>query len=245
MRPVSYSFLDIRIREGVAFVVLNRPDRGNKFDPVERRELHRLPVEAAEDDAIRVLVFAGAGDHFSGGADHGTDPFQPFTYFDRSRDFMGAWVRFPKPTVMAVNGPARGLGLTFALLGDIIILERHVTILDSHVGGGIAAATGPWLWPLSTGLSRAKRHLLTGDELTAEQALEIGLVTEVVDTGAALARATEYASKLAALRPEAVQATKRALNQWLLIPFTETIEAGLALEFMTFPPGRYAAPPAG
>jgi enoyl-CoA hydratase/carnithine racemase len=240
MDPGSYSFLGIEVRDGIAFVVLNRPDRENRFDPTQRRELHRLPGEAARDPAIRVLVFTGAGDHFSGGADHGTDPFQPFTYFDRSRDFMGAWVSFPKPTIMAVNGPARGLGLTFALLGDIIVLERHVTILDSHVGGGIAAATGPWLWPLSTGLGRAKRHLLTGDELTAEQAEEIGLVTEVVDPGSSLARATEYATRLAGLRPEAVQATKRALNQWLLTPFRETIESGLALEFMTFPPGRYA-----
>ena len=82
---------------------------------------------------------------------------------------------------------------------------------------------------------KAKRYILTGEQFTAEEAERMGLVTEVVDTGGALTRATELAERLASLRPEAVQATKRILNQWLKMASSAVFEHGLALEFMLFP----------
>ena len=96
-------------------------------------------------------------------------------------------------------------------------------------------AIGAFLWPPSTGLLRAKRYLLTGDTFDAEEAERIGIVTEVVDTGCALARATVYARRLASLRPDTVQATKRTLNQWLRLGVGTVYDPGIALEWMLYP----------
>jgi enoyl-CoA hydratase len=88
---------------------------------------------------------------------------------------------------------------------------------------------------------KAKKYILTGEKLSAEEAERIGLITEVVETGESLQRATEIAERLASLHPEAVQATKRLLNQWLKTAITPVFEHGLALEFMLFPE-HYAKP---
>jgi enoyl-CoA hydratase len=122
-----------------------------------------------------------------------------------------------------------------------------VEFRDAHVLGGVVSATGPFQWPPSVGLLRAKRYLLTGDAMSAEEAERLGLVHEVVDTGTSMTRALELARHLAALRPQAVQGTKRALNQWLRVAFDPVFQHALALEFMTFPQEelRYGSGAAG
>jgi enoyl-CoA hydratase len=231
----SFDFLDIDVRDGVAVVTMNKPDHDNRFDPTEREEFVRLTADAATDDSVRALVLTGAGDVFSLGADHSDDSFDPFVYYDRSQRFLRCFLDLDKPVVMALNGDARGLGWTIALTGDVTIAERQVVFADTHVKGGVSSATGPFLWPLSSGLLRAKRYLLTGDSFDADTALDMGIVTEVVDTGQSLVRATEYATHFASLRPETLGATKRVLNQWLRLGLTPVYDHGLALEFMTFP----------
>lgn len=89
--------------------------------------------------------------------------------------------------------------------------------------------------PPPIGPMRAKRYLLTGDSLSADEAYDMGLVSEVVESGQSLARATELAEKVAELSPKAVQATKRALNEWLRTAFGPVFKHGLALEFLSFP----------
>jgi enoyl-CoA hydratase len=126
------------------------------------------------------------------------------------------------------------------MFSDMVFAERQVTFRDAHVLGGVVSATGPFQWPPSIGLMRAKRYLLTGDEFSAEKAAEIGLVSEVVDTGTSLQHATAMAKQLSALRPEAVQGTKRALNQWLRQGFGPVFQHALSFEFMRFPE-EYAA----
>jgi len=116
-----------------------------------------------------------------------------------------------------------------------VIAERQARIRDAHVNAGLVSATGSLLWPMSTGVLRAKRWLLTGDWLDADEAERIGLVTEVVDTGVSLRRATEYAEHLAALRPEALWLTKRAINNWLLSNVREVFAPAFAAEIALFP----------
>jgi enoyl-CoA hydratase len=235
MRTAEYSFLKIEVDSSIATVTFNRPDNGNRWARSEEWELFRLPQEVAEDDDVRVVVLTGSGDTFCGGAHHGDDPFDPFDYYDRSCRLFGAFVDLDKPIVVALNGPASGSGLTLAMFSDIIVAERHVEFRDAHVLGGVVSATGPFQWPPSVGLLRAKRYLLTGDAMSAEEAERLGLVHEVVDTGTSMTRALELARHLAALRPQAVQGTKRALNQWLRVAFDPVFQHALALEFMTFP----------
>jgi len=89
-----------------------------------------------------------------------------------------------KPVVTALNGTTSGGALAFTLFADIIVAERHVELSDPHVPAGVAAGDGGVLvWPLALGLLRAKRHLYTGDPISADEALALGLVTEVVERG--------------------------------------------------------------
>ena len=239
MKPDEYSFLDVKIEAGVATVRFNSPDNGNKWARAQEWEIVQLPGDLAADDEVRAVVLTGSGDTFSGGAHHSDDPFDAFDYYDRSVKIFSSYVDLDKPMVAAVNGPASGSGLTLAMFCDIVVAERHVEFRDAHVLGGVVSATGPFEWPLSVGLLRAKRYLLTGDSMSAEEAERIGLVSEVVDTGKSLARAEELAAHMASLRPESLQATKRSLNQWMRMNFGPVFQHALALEFLTFPADRY------
>ena len=236
MQTDGLSFLAVDVRDGVAFVTFNRPT----WALAEEWEITRVLDDVTSDDEVKVVVLTGTGDVFCGGAHHGDDPFDAFGYYDRSLDIFGKWVNLDKPVVIAINGTASGSGLTFAMFGDIVFAERQVVFRDAHVLGGVVSATGPYQWPPSIGLLRAKRYLLTGDEFSAERAEEMGLVSEVVDTGTSLKHATDVANRLAAIRPAAVQGTKRALNQWLRMAWGPVFQTALSLEFMRFPE-EYAA----
>lgn len=236
MQTEGYSFLGVEVSDGVATVRFNR----NTWALAEEWELFRIVEDLRSDGDVRAVVLTGTGDTFCGGAHHGDDPFDPFGYYDRSSRLFGSFVDLDKPMVVAINGPASGSGLTLAMLGDIIFAERHIVFRDAHVLGGVVSATGPFLWPPSMGLLRAKRYLLTGDEFSATEAQSMGLVTEVVEPGTSLKHASDMARRLADIRPEAVQGTKRALNQWLRQAFGPVFQTALSLEFMTFP-SEYAA----
>lgn len=232
----AYSYLKIEKADGgVAVVTFNRPEDGNRWALADEWEVTQFLHDLAADDEVRAVVLTGSGGTFCGGAHHNDDPFDPFGYYDRSREVFGAWLDFPKPIVVALNGPATGSGLSFMTLCDIVIAERHVTFSDPHVRVGVVTATGPYMWPLSVGLLRAKRWLLTGDTLDAEEAERIGLVSEVVETDSSFDRAMALARQVASYSPTAVQGSKRVLTQWMRQAFTPVFEQGLALEFLTFP----------
>lgn len=233
MNASDYSFFDIEIRDGIVFAEMTHPD----YSPKERPEWPRLIDDVAEDDDVHVLVITGWGNPRTGthdGSGGGLDPYH--RYARAAVEPIKAFLDLNKPVVMAVDGNP-GI-LTIPLCGDFLIVERHCTFADSHVLGGTASATQPFQWPLNTGLMKAKRYILTGDSFSAEEGLEMGLFTEVVDTGKSRERAAEYASKLTKLRPESLHATKSTLNAWLQAALVPVLDRGLALEFLTFPEGH-------
>jgi enoyl-CoA hydratase len=219
----DFEFLEITVEAGVATVVLNGPHDGNRLTPKGHDELVGIWPRLALDDAIRAVVVTGAGSDFSAGPSpelfatmtSGDIPYIMHVMDDVRQMLINA-IDFPKPTVAAINGTAMGGVLAFGLLNDIVIAERHVVFADKHVQAGVAAGDGGvLLWPVSMGLMRAKRFMLMGDELSAEEAERIGLITEVVDTGTSKVRAQEYAARLAAMPVNALRYTKRGLNEWL------------------------------
>lgn len=231
----DYSFLKVERAGGIGHVTFNRPENGNRWALSEEWELTHVIHDLRADDEVRVMFLTGSGDTFCGGAHHGDDPFDPAGYFDRSLDVFSTWMNFDKPIVVGLNGPATGSGLSFMTLCDVVVCERQLTFSDPHVMLGIVSATGSFFWPLSVGLSRARRYLLTGDSMDAEEAQRIGLVHELVDKGDAVTRGLEIARHIASLPPGGVQGTKRVLNQWLRSNFAPVFQQGLALEFLRFP----------
>ena len=233
----QYRFIDVRKEGRIAFVTLSRPDVLNACLEGDHREMATIPGDLAADDEVDVVVATGAGRAFSVGGHVAmlkelTEDGGTRARVERdAREMIMRLVALDKPLVVALNGVAMGGGLAFALMGDVIIAERHAKVADGHVLAGIAAGDGGVLtWPLYAGLLRAKRWLLTGDWITAEEAYRVGLVTEIVDTGQSLTRATEFAKQLAALPQAAVRSTKRALNHWMQVGAT-AFDLSLTAEF--------------
>jgi enoyl-CoA hydratase len=219
----DYEYLDVVVSDGVAIVTLNGPEPGNALTPKGHVEMTTIFPRLTLDDRVDVAVLTGDRDAFCVGPGPemvqemlAGDPRVTMRVMAEVRELVVRGIDFEKPVVTALNGPAIGGALAFALLGDIIIAERQVSISDMHVVAAAAAGDGGVLfWPAAIGLLRAKRYLLTGEALSAEHAAELGLVTEVVDTGASLDRAMEFATRFAAMPKHALRHTKRALNAWL------------------------------
>ena len=230
MRPEDYSLFDVTVDDGICVARLTHPDP----DHTERAEWPALIADAGASADVRVLVLTGWSTPRRGRVPGDFDDFDPYMYYDRARRApVTALIDLDKPVVVALDGDP-GV-LTVPLSCDVIIAERHLDFADNHVLIGTASATQPYLWPMSSGLTKAKRYILTGERFSAEEGERMGLFTEVVNTGMSMARAMEYATHMASLRPETLQATKRTLNQWMRLAQTAVFEQGLALEFMLFP----------
>lgn len=231
-----------RAEPGILVATLDRPEKLNALRRGDHDELIRLLRAVPEDDDTRVLVLRGEGRSFCVGGDLGLveetvrgDYRAKLRTQRMARDLVQAQIDLEKPVVVAVQGQCSGAGAALALLCDVIVAERSAKFADGHVRHGMAAGDGGVLTlPLSMGLVKAKRYLLSGDWFSADEAERCGLVTEVVDDGAAFDRAMEWAQRLSELNPAAVQLTKRALNGWLSHGMTTAFNLGLAFETLSF-----------
>lgn len=230
-------------REGaVATLTLTRPDQMNRFDVPQHAEfVEALRFLRRHGDGVRVVILAAQGKAFSAGGDVGTvremanDPAARAKAVAEGLELMNELLTFPLPIITAIQGAAMGLGANIAFATDMVVASRQARLADPHVKIGLVAGDGgAAVWPISAGLLRAKRHLLTGDPITAEEGYAFGLVTDLVDTPEeVLPRAQELADKVAALPPLAVQGTKAALNRLLGQRAGEVLELSLQLEAMT------------
>ncbi len=235
----SYTTLDLSLHDdGVCEVVLSRPELLNRFDPELHHDLTHALRAIAADTSVRSVLLASTGKAFSAGGDFELmerahkDAGVRREIIGDARELLNAFLDLPQPVVVAVQGAAIGLGATVALLGDAVVAARSAVLADTHVAVGLVAGDGGCLvWPQALGMTRARRHLLTGDPLDAATAWQLGMVTDLVDTpDAARPAAREIADRIAALAPLAVQGTKRALNNVSRSRADEVIDLALALE---------------
>lgn len=236
-----YSFLRTEVRNHIAHIVLSRPEKANACRREDHGEFAGILRDVAVDDEVRAVLISSSGSAFSVGADYEymeellIDPDCLVELQAQARELVHAHIDLDKPVVCAMQGAAVGSGLMFGLMSDIVVADRDARLIDAHVAVGLAAGDGGALyWPLAAGLVRAKRHLLTGDLITAEEAQRYGLIAEVVDNGRCLERAREFAERFVALPQLAVRYTKRALNQWLRHGADIAFDYSLALEVQTF-----------
>ena len=241
MKTDHYRFLLVEVRDHVCFVTFNSPETGNLWADADAWELNDVVEQIRSDDDVRCVVLTGTGDTFGGGSHHSDDPFDDGAWYERANHRFGQWLAIEKPIIVALNGPGN---LTLVLMSDICVAERHVVLQDRHVELSVPAATGAFLWPQSAGLAMAKRRILRGDGITADEAERIGLIAEVVESGTSLARASELATKIAGLDPSGVRHTKVAINRWMKRSFDPILSHGLALEFLNFPLEKLGYPKA-
>jgi enoyl-CoA hydratase len=219
-------------------IVLSRPELLNRFDATLHADLTDALRATAADVTVRAVVLGSTGRAFSAGGDFEfmtlahDDAAARRSIVDDARRLLSAFLELPQPIVAAVQGAAMGLGATVALACDALVAVRSAVLADTHVNVGLVAGDGGCLvWPAAAGMMRARRHLLTGDPLTAEQAYQLGVVTDLVESAEdVLPAAREIAGRMAANAPLAVQGTKRALNAISRARADEVVDLALRLE---------------
>jgi enoyl-CoA hydratase/carnithine racemase len=202
-------------RDGpVAVVRLDRDEKLNAISTAVERELHGA-LASDEVRSCRALVVTGEGRAFSAGADitefAERDPAAILRYYRETGGVYEELASLPQPTLAAIRGYCLGGGLELALAADFRIAEEGATLGFPEVGIGILPSSGGTVRATRLlGAAQAKRLILLGGRITADEALGVGLVTEVVPD--ALARALELAHRLAELPPVAMTVAKAAID---------------------------------
>jgi enoyl-CoA hydratase len=234
----TYNSIRYEVDGHVAKLVLNRPELLNAIDEDMHADILKALLEIRGDGDLRAVLFSAEGKAFSAGGDLNevltlqADADKRSRLCEIGQRIIHALIDIPVPVVVALHGDAMGLGASLALGGDIIVASKTARIADPHVKVGLVAGDGGCLfWPASIGLHRARRYLLTGDLLSAEEAWKFGLVTDLVDTAEdCLPAASKIASKIAGLPPIAVRGTKKALNALIKARAREAFDISMAYE---------------
>lgn len=222
-------------------IMFSRPELLNRVDDDLRDALIDALRSVTNDGSTRCVVLGAEGKVFSAGGDmemlktkHG-DIAAIHRGTDAGRRLIDTLFDIPVPVVAAVHGHAVGLGSTIVLACDAVVAARGVRIVDSHVAIGLVAGDGGVvMWPAAMGMVKAKRHLLTGDPLLAEDAAALGVVSDLVESpDEVLPTARALADRIAALPPLAVQGTKRSLNHVMRLRAHEVLELSFAYEAET------------
>lgn len=178
--------IEYRIDGGVARLIMNRPERRNALDAAMRVEMADRIDQAAGDQNVRVLVIEGSGGSFCSGADLGQFKGESIPSSRRRmqhgglRLVRGLW-EMEKPVVAIVRGPAIGLGAAIALACDRVIADSTARLAFTYAKVGLVPDTGAaFLLARQVGLLRAKALLLSSRFVAAAEALDLGLVSEVV-----------------------------------------------------------------
>ncbi|BAH52786.1 enoyl-CoA hydratase [Rhodococcus opacus] len=224
------------VRDGVAFVTLNRPDYRNAQNSVMTYALDAAFERAVEDDDVKVIVLAGNGKHFSAGHDIGTPGRDHHVHYDNkavmwwdhvdkpggdqryAREmevYLGMcrrWREIPKPTIAMIQGACIAGGLMLAWVCDLIVASDDAFFSDPVVRMGIPGVeyfAHPWM----LGPRFAKEILFTGDRFTAQRAYEVGMVNHVVPRENLETETLAIAGRIAAMPRFGLALTKKAVNQ--------------------------------
>ena len=217
---------------GVATVTLDRPELYNALGVRIIRELREALEEIEGSGEVRVMILTGAGEKaFCSGADlkerAGMDADERWAHNRSMVALAESLTRLQVPTVAALNGLAFGGGLEISLACDFRIAARGARFALPEVGLGIIpGAGGTQRLPRLIGPTHAKELILTGRRITAERALEIGLVSEVVPAESLMQTARSLAAEIAANSPLALAYAKAAVD----LAFETTIDQGLRYE---------------
>ena len=214
--------------DGVGWVTLNRPGKRNALNQAMRAALDGALAEMAADDAVQVVVLTGAGPAFCAGADlteQAATGGHPAA--GRGSPVAQALAGFVKPLVAAVNGPAIGGGLELALACDLRIAARGATFALPEIKlGSMPGSGGTQRLMQAVQPAFAARMLLSGEPMSAEEALRTGLISDLVEPEE-LARSTgDLARRIAGNAPLSLRAVKRCL----LAAREGPLSAGLELE---------------
>jgi len=219
--------------DGVATITLDRPEVLNAFDRQMCHEVRDAWRRVKDDPEVHAVVLRGAGDRaFCAGLDTKKPYGQPddvWNHEDPGELLSPKWQQVWKPVVCAVHGICTAGAFYFVNESDIVICSDDATFFDSHVTFGLVSALEPVGLMRRIGLGETLRMALSGNDerVSAETALRIGLVTEVVARDALWDRAHEIAAAIARKPSAATQGTVRAIWESLDRPYRVAMQQGL------------------
>ncbi len=218
----------------VATITFNRPDAANAMDRDFMYELMHLAIRCDEDPDIRAVVATGAGRFFCAGGDLGSFADagdgaggllkEMTTYYHAA---ISRFARMDAPLISAVNGAAAGAGFSFAAASDLVIAAESATFTSAYTAAALTPdGSSTYFVPRLIGMRRAMELMVTNRRLSAAEALEWGLITQVVPDDELLATASATAARLAAGPTLAFGRVKAMLNE----TFAGTLETQMELE---------------
>jgi enoyl-CoA hydratase len=217
-------YLTIEKQNHISLLTLNRPEKHNAFHLDFLTELEETIRSLGRDETVRLLIITGAGEKsFSSGVD--LSALVEFESIEQARSFalqlestMSALLCFPKPVIAAINGYAFGGGFGLASNADVRILAESAKIGFPAVRLGAILPVGCTLrLNALIGSGRSRELLLSGRIVDADEALQTGLVNEVVSKDSLLTRAYEIAKEILKGSDLALEMTKQLTNQELLV----------------------------
>lgn len=218
----SDDILLIETSDRVRTITLNRPDSRNALSSALRKQFFAALSDAESDDGVDVVIFTGADPVFCAGLD-----LKELGNTTELPDISPKWPPMSKPVIGAINGAAVTGGLELALYCDILIASERARFADTHARVGLLPTWGLSVrLPQKVGIGMARRMSLTGDYLSAEDALRAGLVTQVVPHEDLLPTARAVAASIVGNNQKAVRAL---LDSYHRIDAEQT-SAGLWLE---------------
>jgi 2-(1,2-epoxy-1,2-dihydrophenyl)acetyl-CoA isomerase len=203
----------------IATLTFNRPETGNALDIPLARALMEAAITCDQDDSIRCVVLTGTGRMFCAGGDVGA--------FSAAGDALPAFLKeitayvhaavarfahMNKPLLTAINGPAAGVGLSLAVLGDLAIAARSAHFTVAYTALGLSPDGGAtWLLPRLVGFRKAQELTLLNTRLMADDAVSAGLITRVVDDAAFKSEIQSTAERLASAATPAIGKVRNLL----------------------------------
>jgi len=225
----SYKTISLNKKDGIGFLLLNRPEVRNAFNQVMIDEIRESLECIRKDKEIRVLIVTGAGKAFQAGADiaelRRMSPLELLRWNEGIVRINAALESLPQPVIAAINGAAMGGGLELALACTIRVMEESAKIGLPEVKLGIIPGTGGTIrLPRLIGIGRAAKLVLTGDPIGAKDALDLGLVDEIVPDGSVLKAAEDLACRIISNAPIAVELAKDAMMIGRDLPMEHAVQ---------------------
>jgi enoyl-CoA hydratase/carnithine racemase len=250
---MTYEDILYEVKDKVAVLTLNRPDKLNAWTAAMEKNIKQALAAAVQDDAVRVIVVTGAGRGFCAGADMGLlQQIKPANWEDRELatatreetfDFasghgpdvsphyggrFGYLFQVKKPIIAAINGPAAGLGLVFALYADMRFAGSDAKFTTAFAQRGLIAEHGvSWLLPRLVGPAHALDLLMSARKVTAAEAERMGLVNKVFEQANFMGAVMDYAKSLAeTVSPRSMAVMKAQVWKALFQDFNEALAVG-------------------
>ncbi len=236
----KYKDLKIDKKDGILTITINRPDDLNAVSEDMHMDFSTIFTDAEFDDEVDIIILTGAGKAFCAGGDlkwllrtHG-DPVATSYAIAHDRKIQNTMLDMEKPIIAKVNGPAIGLGCSLALFCDFIYATPRSKFADPHVNVGLVAGDGGCvIWPQLIGYARARKYLLTGEQIKAEAAYDIGLITEVVSEEDIDSSVQALAEQLRDGAKYSIRWTKTSINAGLKVMANAIIDRAAAFENVT------------